>query len=144
VAQVRRVAAVGATEAKPLEIKFKSIFERITSMRITNAYAVAAVLVGAAFGTTLPVPAGTMSFKTPHQLKDTCAAAGGSFSAPGAAGVYACHLKGGAMIACGGNGSFARTCETVAARTILNPVLVRGNAQAAAQGASPRIEPAIY
>jgi hypothetical protein len=96
-------------------------------MRITNAYIVAAVLVGAAFGTALPVPAGTMQFKSPNQLKGTCTAAGGNFSAPGAAGVYACHLKDGAVIACGGKGDFAKTCETGAPRTILNPILVRGN-----------------
>ncbi len=68
-----------------------------------------------------------MTFKTPNQLRGMCTTAGGNYTAPSAAGVYACHLKGGAVVACGGVGDFARTCDAVAARTILNPVLVRGN-----------------
>ncbi len=112
-------------------------------MRISSiALIVAAIIAGGALGTTLPLHAGTMPFKTPSQLKGTCMAAGGNYTAPGAAGVYACHLKDGAVIACGGVGEFARTCEAGAARTILNPVLVRSNVRDAA--AAFRAEPAIY
>ena len=76
---------------------------------------------------TLPADAGTMSFKTPLRLKDACTTAGGSYNAPNTAGVYSCQFSDGAMIACGGKGEFARTCENTAPKTILNPILVRGS-----------------
>ncbi len=58
-------------------------------MRIFSIVAIAAgILAGAAIGTTLPLHAGTMPFKTPNQLRGTCSAAGGNYSAPDTAGVY--------------------------------------------------------
>ena len=109
-------------------------------MRIFTICATVAVLAGAA--SMQPARAGTMPFKTPNQLKGSCDAAGGNYSAPGTAGVYACHLKDGAVIACGGKGGFARTCESAAPRTILNPILVRGNSHET--GEAFRAEPALY
>jgi hypothetical protein len=88
-------------------------------------YVAQVVLAGAVCAMTLPAQAGPVTFKTPSQLKDACMARHGDFSAPGQAGVYSCQFRGGAVIACGGKGDFARTCESSAPKTILNPLLVR-------------------
>jgi hypothetical protein len=116
------------------------LFQRISTMRIFTTCFLFAFAGACAIA--LPADAGTMSFKTPHRLKDACTSAGGSYNAPNTAGVYSCQFQDGAMIACGGKGEFARTCENTAPKTILNPILVRGSVHSA--GESVRAEPAFY
>jgi hypothetical protein len=95
------------------------------------------VLAGAVCVVTLPAQAGTATFRTPNQLKDACIARHGDFSAPGQAGVYSCRFRSGTLVACGGKGGFARTCESSAPKTILNPLLVRAGRSDVAVDATP-------
>ena len=107
-------------------------------MRRFKKYLAQVMLAGAVCALALPVQAGTISFKTPNQLKGSCTAGRGDYTAPGQAGVYSCQLRGGAVIACGGKGEFARTCESSAPRTILNPLLVRAGSTDTAFDATSR------
>jgi hypothetical protein len=73
--------------------------------------ATAALLAGA-----LALPAGAMeiSYESPAELEKTCISAGGIYDAPNRQGVYMCTLQTGAVIACGGLGGYAKTCENTA------------------------------
>jgi hypothetical protein len=70
-------------------------------------------------------------FLSPAKLKTSCAAAGGQYGIAGNGSVHVCQLGGGAVIACGGQGPYAKTCESNAAeRTIRNPILIRAGVPA--------------
>jgi hypothetical protein len=69
------------------------------------------VFVGAFF-LTHPVHSETVSTKghSPSQVKGNCS--GGTYFAPGGAGVYGCIAQDGSGIVCGGVGKYKNTCDT--------------------------------
>ncbi len=93
-------------------------------IHLTILFAVAS----AACAVAQPAHARKIPFQTTEQLEKKCADLGGTYTAPGGNGVYACQLLGGDVVGCGGAGADAKRCESYEPRrTILHPLLIRGS-----------------
>jgi len=62
-----------------------------------------------------------VSFNTPRELKGKCDSAGGLYFPPtGPNSAYACLGKNGSLVACGGEGEYATTCDATPGRKQLD------------------------